>query len=230
MPAQAISVRELARPSPSPRLLAEGLRPWNGGHDLLLARHLLDDGGGEAFALPRTMPRAPVAASPRTDPRRPPSRRHHAGSARAASARRANPRDAHRLETLASLYRRYHAALEGRFADRSRILLRAARENSATCLWLAEAEILVVGDAEVVRSRRRSSPRSPAVPRSPAERAPARRPCALLRPPFGSWPGVSASARWAKTRPRAPRAAARPPPALAEIAPVSLRAARRARP
>ena len=146
--ALAVSVRELAAALAEPALLVAGLRPWNPGHDLHLARHLLDAGGAEALALPEGMPRMPVAgALARTlgDLRRSGLRPDRMDRLRATGS---TPGDAHRLQTLATLYRRYHEALEGRFADAT-ALLRAARAQLPDAPWLAEAEVLVVGEPEL---------------------------------------------------------------------------------
>ncbi len=193
--AQAMSVLDLAAQLAEPALLAQGLRPWNPGHDLHLARHLLDTGGAEAFALPDAMPRTPVAgalARSLGDLRR-------AGLSPDRLSRGdlvgATPGDVQRLQTLAALYRRYHEALEGRFADGPAVL-RAAHDRLDEAPWLAEAEILVVGDAEIgpleeaflaalaVRFRVRllSEPRPPSLrASSPAHRLLAR------GVPFAAW-------------------------------------------
>ena len=146
--ASAFSVRELAAALAEPALLLRGYRPWNPGHDLQLARHLLDTGGADAWALPEAMPRAPVAgALARTlgDLRRAGILPEHLA---ALAARCSSPGDAHRLETLAALYRRFHDSLEGRFADLA-AMLRAAHDGLDEAAWLAKADIVIVGDQEL---------------------------------------------------------------------------------
>lgn len=146
--AHAFTVRDLAASLAEPSLLAAGRRPWNPGHELHLARHLLDTGTAEALGLPEAMPRTPVGlALART-----------LGELRRAGvspetmdglAREGDSSgDAQRLSAVAGAYRRFHETLEGRFADTSG-LLRAALDELHDARWLAEAEIVVVGDPEL---------------------------------------------------------------------------------
>ncbi len=132
-------VLDLARAIAEPALLGRGLKAWNFGHDALLASRLLDELGGAWAALPR----GPVAgALARTlsalrraglDPQR---------VERLARAKDAGSADASRQQAVAQLYRGYHEALEGRFADPP-TLLRAAVEHLHQTRWLRGAEVLV---------------------------------------------------------------------------------------
>jgi RecB family exonuclease len=146
--AHAFTVRDLARSLAEPALLARGRRPWNPGHELHLARHLLDTGTAEALGLPEAMPRTPVGlALARTlgELRRagvPPE------SLERLAAGGEHEGDAPRLSAVAGAYRRFHDTLEGRFADTA-ALLRAALDELNDARWLAETELVVVGDPEL---------------------------------------------------------------------------------
>jgi ATP-dependent helicase/nuclease subunit B len=140
---------DLARELAEPVLLGRGLVPWESGHDALLASRLLARGGEAVLRLPEGTPRAPVAAA---------LARTLAALRRAAVLPRqldalaaAAPRgsdDASRLAALASLYRGFHDALEGRAADAA-TLFAAAREGLARAPWLEGAEVLVADDLEL---------------------------------------------------------------------------------
>jgi RecB family exonuclease len=60
----------------------------------------------------------------------------------------AAPDDARRLGALAGLYRRFHDAVEGRFADTA-TLLAAARDHVRDARWLEDAELLIVDELEL---------------------------------------------------------------------------------
>ena len=110
-------VLDLARALAEPVLLGRGLRAWDGGHDALLAARLLAE-SGPGFGLPADVPRGPVAA---TLARTLQALRRGGVSPGTLDAFAGRPDhgegDAERLATLAHLYRRFHAALDGRAAD-----------------------------------------------------------------------------------------------------------------
>ena len=107
-------VLDLARAVAEPSLLGRGLKAWDPGHDALLAARLLDE--DPTALVPEDVPRAPLAAA----------------LARTLSALRlggvepkrleslaagADPEDAGRLASLARIYRRFLAELDGHLAD-----------------------------------------------------------------------------------------------------------------
>ena len=143
-------VLELARAIAEPELLGRGLLAWGAGHDALLAARLLDEGAGpRGLRLAPELPRAPVAAAlARTlvslrraglDPGR-------LDAVADPAADTSEDRD--RLRAVAGLYRSFHDAIEGRFADPATIL-RAARLHLPQARWLQGAEVLVVDDLEL---------------------------------------------------------------------------------
>jgi RecB family exonuclease len=213
--ASAFSVRELAAALAEPALLLRGHEPWNPGHDLQRARHLLDTGGADALGLPEAMPRAPVAgalARTLSDLRRagvPPAQ------LAALAATRSSPGDAHRLLTLAALYRRFHDSLEGRFADAA-ALLRTAAERLGEAAWLGQADIVVVGDPEL-------DPLEESFLAALARRWPVRwlseeRPPSLPRSPMAaSFRALGVAPMGWSTTPLAPIAPPVPPPGLARL-------------
>ncbi len=138
-------VLDLARAVAEPSLLGRGLKAWDAGHDALLAARLLDE--DPSPLVPADVPRAPLAAA----------------LARTLSALRrggvepkrledlaagAHPEDAGRLASLARLYRRFLAELDGRLADPATVL-RAARESLDRARWLDGAEVVIVDDLEL---------------------------------------------------------------------------------
>jgi len=139
---------ELARALAEPVLLGRGLRPWDSGHDALLAAQVLSDSGGAGLRLPEGAPVAPVAAAlARTlvalrrggvDP---------AAVERLAAAA-ATPEDRVRLSALARLQRGFEQRLDGRTADPV-TLVAAAREGLASARWLDDAEVIVADDLEL---------------------------------------------------------------------------------
>jgi RecB family exonuclease len=140
-----MKVMDLASALAEPALLGRGLRPWDSGHGALLAARILDDTAGPAF--PAQLPRAPIArVVARTC-----GELRRAGLApedlEALPARVEGPEDRERLAWVARLYRGYHAAVEGRFADAA-TLLRAATAALPQAAWLREADVLVVGDLD----------------------------------------------------------------------------------
>ncbi|MFN8092670.1 MAG: hypothetical protein U0599_10700 [Vicinamibacteria bacterium] len=139
---------DLARAIAEPLLLGRGLRPWDGGHDALLAARLLADTGGAGLRLPEGAPIAPVAAAlartlvalrrGRIDP----------AAVDALAEEAAAPEDRARLAAVARLARGFETALEGRTADPV-TLVAAAREGLASARWLDDADVLVVDDLEL---------------------------------------------------------------------------------
>ena len=146
-----LKLLDLARAVAEPALLGRGYKAWDAGHDALLAARLLaeSEGRGDGLRLGADLPRAPVArALARTlsalraagiDPER-----------LLALARRpeATPEDARRLRVLADLFRRFHEAVEGRFADTA-TLLRTAARHLHEARWLEGARILIVEELEL---------------------------------------------------------------------------------
>jgi RecB family exonuclease len=141
-----MTLMDVARAVAEPALLGRGLKPWDTGHDALLAARLLD--GDHGLRLDPAMPRTPVA---QTLARTLGALRRAGVSARQleALAGRADrsPEDAERLRALAGLYSRFHDALEGHFADPV-TLLAAARTHLREAPWLREARVLLVDDLE----------------------------------------------------------------------------------
>jgi len=141
---------DLARAIAEPALLGRGLLAWGAGHDALLAARLLEEGSGpRGLRLAPELPRAPVAAalartlaSLRRAGIQP--KRLDAVAEQAA----ATTEDRDRLRAVAGLYRSFHEAIEGRFADPATIL-RAAREHLPKARWLHGAHVLVVDDLEL---------------------------------------------------------------------------------
>ena len=143
-------VMDLARAIAEPALLGRGLRPWGAGHDALLAARLLEEGTGpRGLRLAPDLPRAPVAAAlarTLTSLRRAGIEPGHLDAVAERAAATAEDRD--RLRAVASVYRAFHEAVEGRFADPATIL-RAAREHLGQARWLKDADVLVVDDLEL---------------------------------------------------------------------------------
>lgn len=140
---QAFKVLDLARAIAEPVLLARGLRPWDPGHDALLAARLLGDEPGPWQGLP-TGPVAHALARTLSTLRRAgvdPQRLERLGERAAAG-------DAARLSALARSFRRFHETLEGHFADPPTIL-RTATARLGEVAWLHDAEILVVPGLEL---------------------------------------------------------------------------------
>ena len=143
-------VMDLARAIAEPALLGRGLLAWGAGHDALLAARLIEETTGpRGLRLAPELPRAPVAAalartlsSLRRAGIEPPRLESLADRAAATTE------DRDRLRAVAALYRGFHDAIEGRFAD-SATILRAAREHLAEARWLQGAEVLVVDDLEL---------------------------------------------------------------------------------
>jgi RecB family exonuclease len=143
-------VMDLARAVAEPALLGRGLRAWGAGHDALLAARLLDEAEGpRGLRLAPELPRAPVAAAlARTLSG---LRREGIAPARleaVAEGAGATAEDRERLRAVAGLFRSFHEAVEGRFADPATVL-RAAREHLGAARWLQDAEVLVVDDLEL---------------------------------------------------------------------------------
>jgi hypothetical protein len=143
-------VMDLARAIAEPGLLGRGLGAWGAGHDALLAARLLDEGTGpRGLRLAPDLPRAPVAAAlARTlsSLRRAGIEPRLLDAVAERAAATAEDRD--RLRAVATVYRAFHEAVEGRFADAATIL-RAAREHLEQARWLKDAEVLVVDGLEL---------------------------------------------------------------------------------
>jgi RecB family exonuclease len=139
---------DLARALAEPALLGRGLRAWDTGHDALLAGRLLGEEAASPLRLPPDVPRPPVAAAlARTLSTLrlagvPPERLAEAASAAAMAE------DRERLRAVAALYRRFHEAIDGRFADPA-TLLRAAGERIDQADWLRDAEVVIVDELEL---------------------------------------------------------------------------------
>jgi RecB family exonuclease len=135
-----LTLRDLIRALAEPALLGAGLAAWDSGHDALLAQRLLEDGGGLEVApgLPRR-PLARALARTLSELRREGVDPAHVDAAAAG--------DEGTFAAVAALYRRFHAAVAGRFADGAALASAAAREV-ARAAWLEDAEVLVVGDLE----------------------------------------------------------------------------------
>ncbi len=135
-----LTLRDLVRALAEPALLGRGLASWDSGHDALLAQRLLEDGGGLEVApgLPRR-PLARALARTLSELRREGVDPAHVDAAVAGGEGT--------FAAVAALYRRFHAAVDGRFAD-SAALAAAAAEEVARARWLDDAEVLIVGDLE----------------------------------------------------------------------------------
>ena len=138
---------DLARAVAEPALLSAGLRPWQRGHDTLLAARLLEQPHGLAVdaglsptrmaeALARTLSALRTAGITPEQMEALPSR--------AA----ATSEDAERLRAVAALYRRFHDEVDGRVADLATVLREAARRLDEA-RWLDGAEVLIVDDLEL---------------------------------------------------------------------------------
>ena len=206
---------DLARAIAEPLLLGRGLRPWDGGHDALLAARLLADTGGAGLRLPEGAPIAPVAAAlartlvalrrGRIDP----------AAVDALAEEAAAPEDRARLAAVARLARGFETALEGRTADPV-TLVAAAREGLASARWLDDADVLVADDLELDPNEAEMVAALAAVrPTRVLRRAlpPSLRPSAFRAVMAGR--GVSEVA-WSET-PLAPLAPPEPPPALRRL-------------
>jgi ATP-dependent helicase/nuclease subunit B len=144
---QPFKLIDLARAIAQPLLLGRGLRPWDTGHDALVAGRLL--AGPHELPLAADTPTGPTA----TALARTLAALRRAGFSpealeRAAPGAALGAGDTRRLRALAGLYRRYHETLEGRFADPA-TLLRSACEHLADTPWLRGASALVVGEPEL---------------------------------------------------------------------------------
>jgi RecB family exonuclease len=207
----ALTLRDLLRSVAAPALLTSGLKPWDAGHDALLAARLL--AGSHGLRIEPGLPGAPLAAAlARTlsELRRagvPPD----AVSALAAQAP-AGTEDGERQRAVATLYRRFHEELEGRFADTA-TLLRAARDGVADAAWLHDAEVLVAADLELTPLERAVLAALARV--VVVRRLEAPRPPALSAGSFGAWAATHgiASAPLAET----PLALLAPPPRPASL-------------
>lgn len=141
-----MKLQDLVAAIGEPALLGRGLRAWDSGHGPLLAAGLLDDAPVGLIA--DELPRAPLGrVLARTF-----AELRLAGVApedlAELSGRATLSDDSRRLAWIAQIYRRFHDAVAGRFADPA-TLLRAASEALPTCVWLRQAEVLIVDDLEL---------------------------------------------------------------------------------
>jgi hypothetical protein len=139
-----LTLRDLLRALGEPALLGRGLAAWDSGHDALVAQRLLDDGGGLEVAA--DLPRRPLAralARTLSDLRREGVQPGHLD----AVAARAGAMGQGTLRAVARLFRGFHAAVDGRFADTA-ALAEAAAGEVTRARWLQDAEVLIVDDLE----------------------------------------------------------------------------------
>jgi ATP-dependent helicase/nuclease subunit B len=141
-----MKVMDLAAALAEPTLLGRGLRPWDSGHGALLAARVLEE--TPAGPLSPRLPRAPVArVIARTF-----SELRLAGLPPEVLARLpervGGSEDGERLVWLAQLYRKFHDAIEGRFADAA-TFLRAAAGAIDGAAWLKDADVLIAGELEL---------------------------------------------------------------------------------
>lgn len=137
---------DLARALAEPALLGRGRRPWDFGHDALLAARLLER--GRRLRLPTGTPHAAVAAALARTLRELRQAAVAPDRLTTLAAAAATPEDALRLEALAELYAAYQREIEGRFADPA-TLLRSATEGLAEARWLDGATALVAAPLEL---------------------------------------------------------------------------------
>ena len=138
-----LTLRDLLQALAEPALLGRGLASWNSGHDALVAQRLLDDGQLDIAA---DLPRRPLAralARTLSDLRREGVHPRHLDAvvARAGGKGQGTP------AAVARLFRGFHEAVDGRFADTA-ALAAAATGEVARAPWLQDAEVLIVGDLE----------------------------------------------------------------------------------
>lgn len=138
-----VTLPDLLRALAEPALLGRGLASWDSGHAALLAQRLLDDGGLEIAADLARRPLARALARTLSALRREGVQPAHL----AAVAARAGEKGQGTLAAVARLFRGFHDAVEGRFADTAALAAAAAGEASRA-RWLQDAEVLVVGDLE----------------------------------------------------------------------------------
>jgi ATP-dependent helicase/nuclease subunit B len=141
----SFELRDLARKLAEAALLTRGLKPWDFGHEALIAAQLLDAPNG--LRIPADMPLAPLGAA---------LARSLASLRRAgltpASLKGLLPpapvdEDALRLRALAEIYARYHERVEGVFADPA-TLFRTAAEEAPKADWLRAAEVWITTGLE----------------------------------------------------------------------------------
>ena len=138
-----MTLRDLLSALAEPALLGRGLGAWDSGHDALVAQRLLEDGGlPMASGLPRR-PLARALARTLSDLRRQGVHPAHLD----AVASRAGADGQGTLAAVARLYRDFHAAVDGRFADTAALAAAAAGE-ATRARWLQDAEVLIVGELE----------------------------------------------------------------------------------
>jgi len=176
-----LTLRDLMRALAEPALLGRGLGAWDSGHDALVAQRLLDDDSGLEVApgLPRR-PLARALARTLSDLRREGVQPGHLD----AVVDRAGVHGKGTLAAVARLFRGFHAAVEGRFADTA-ALAEAAAGEVTRARWLRDAEVLIVDDLEPSGTEK-------AFLAALAARRPVRRlehdmPPALRAHSFGAW-------------------------------------------
>ena len=145
-----LTLRDLLRALAEQALLGRGLLAWDSGHDALVAQRLLEDGGGLEVA--PDLPRRPLAralARTLSELRREGMSPVHLD----AAAARAGAAGEGTFAAVARLFRAFHAAVQGRFADTAALAEAAAAEIPGA-LWLQDADVLIVGDLEPSGSER----------------------------------------------------------------------------
>ncbi|HWX23523.1 MAG TPA: hypothetical protein VN083_00710, partial [Vicinamibacteria bacterium] len=140
-------VMGLARKIAEPALRKTGLKPWNSGYDALLAARLIQDRSDL-----RPSPEAPLGPVARVVARTLGELRLSGvdpdGLEAGLKGAAATPEDQSRLSSLVLLFRRFHASLEGAFADPAQVL-RAATDRLPRTAWLRGFEVLVVDALEL---------------------------------------------------------------------------------
>ena len=176
-----MTLRDLVLALAEPALLGRGLGAWDSGHAALLAQRLLEDEDGLAVA--PDLPRRPLArALARTL-----SELRHEGVHPAhldAVARRVGASEGATLGAVARLYRRFHTAIDGHFADASALAAAAAAE-AARAPWLRDAEVIVTGDLEPKGAEKEFLAALAAA--RPVRRIESALPAGLAARSFGAW-------------------------------------------
>jgi RecB family exonuclease len=141
-----MKLRELAARLAEPLLLGRGFRPWDTGHDALIAARLLAK--GHALSLAPSVPLRSVAVPLSRTLAQLRAAAVQPDALLSAAELAVTPEDEARLRALADLYRRYTEEVEGRFADPATLFREAAlRVGSAP--FLEGAQALVAGPLEL---------------------------------------------------------------------------------
>ena len=175
-----LTLRDLIAALAEPALLGRGLGAWDSGHDALLAQRLLDEEA--TLAVAPDLPRRPLAralARTLSELRREGVHPGHLD----AVARRAEP-ESGTPAAVARLYRRFHAAVDGHFAD-PRALAAAAAGEVSRATWLRECEVLITGDLEPAGAEKEFL--VALAKARPVRRLSAQTPRGLRERSFGAW-------------------------------------------